>query len=49
MVGVYRFFRANFAIGNQTQETDKSELMLRIVDFAAEKGDATAILFGLGQ
>src|SRR6185503_13029381 len=47
MVSANGFFGRNFAIGDQAQHFDKSQLMLDVVDLASKESDACAILLGI--
>ena len=49
VIGAHGFLGADLAVGDQTQEADKSELIFRIVDLAAKQGDAGAVLLRLAQ
>src|SRR5277367_4820569 len=45
MISLRRFSSVDLAIGNCPQIGDKGELMLRVVDFAAEQSGARSIFF----
>ena len=49
MISTDGFFRADFRISDEAQEADKCELILRLVDFPAEKGHTSAIFLRFAQ
>ncbi len=46
MVGGHGFLRGDLTVGNEAQEVDERQLVLGVVDLAAEQGDTGAVLLG---
>ena len=49
VIGLDGLDRADLAVDDQAEELDEGELVLGVVDLAAEEGDPGAVLLGLGQ
>src|SRR5262245_26675391 len=49
VISADRLLGTDLAVGDESQEVDECELILGVVDLAAEQGDASAVLFRLAE